>query len=140
MSKNKVVLTYVDVNEEICEETIWVERMKDENYKVLNIPFFAPNIALHDIISVTKEDGKLHFDALVSPSGHSTIQLVFLEKTHKERVIKDIERLGCSWEGMENQDYLAIDIPASINYKDVTDYLDTEVSNETIDYKEACVA
>ncbi|WP_185286816.1 DUF4265 domain-containing protein [Chryseobacterium indologenes] len=79
-TKNKVILTYYDIQENLAEETVWIESLDNENYQVKNIPFFAPNIAYNDIISVEKDDDCLYFYEMVEPSEHSTIQIIFFQQ------------------------------------------------------------
>lgn len=137
----KIICSFFDSANEICEESVWGEKINDNNhYKVLNIPFFAPNLALYDVVSITKEDDHLYFDDLITASGHSTVQIVFLKGEAKNKVIERLETLGCSWEGMHNQDYLAIDIPKKNIYSEVILFLSSEMNENTLDYKEACIA
>jgi len=137
--RNKIVLVYKDVEGEIAEETVWAKPVGN-NYKIDNIPFYAPNLALNDIISVENDDGTLYFDDLVKPSGHSTIQIIFFKETEIKRVLKNIEKMGCKWEGMENKPYFSVDIPPSIEYGQVRSILDIEFNNKNLDFKEACLS
>ncbi|MCC6281548.1 MAG: DUF4265 domain-containing protein [Saprospiraceae bacterium] len=134
----KVVLTYRDVSGNVAVESIWAEPI-GMHYKVDNIPFFAPNIALNDIISVEKEEGVLHFEELISPSGHSTIQIVMLNRKEKNRIIEEIESLNCSWEGFKDS-IIALDIPATFDYRKIKEFLQRELNNQVLDYKEACLS
>jgi hypothetical protein len=137
--KNKVVLVYKDIEGGIAEETIWVQPI-GEHFKVDNIPFYAPNIALDDIISVEDDEGTLYFDELIKPSGHSTIQIIFFNEKDAEIVLKRLEKLGCKWEGMKNTPYFAIDIPPTIAYKEIRQFLDEQFKNKVLDFKEACLS
>jgi hypothetical protein len=136
----KVILTYYDVNNDLAEETLWIEQLTDGQYQVKNIPFFAPNIAYNDIISIEEEEGCMYFDDIIKTSEHSTIQIVFFRKEAIEQTIKDIESLKCSWEGMHEQQIIAVDLPSDINYKKVKEYLNTQCDNGILDYKEACLS
>ncbi|MFN9319088.1 MAG: DUF4265 domain-containing protein [Chitinophagales bacterium] len=122
--RKKVTIVYKDIEDNIAEELVWCIKM-DDNYKVDNIPFYAPNLSLNDIIQ---------------ESGHSTIQIIFLEPEESENVLKKLEEFGCSWEGMENIPYYAIDIPPQIDYIKVKDFLNLELSNNILDFKESCLA
>lgn len=137
--REKVVLVYKDIEGEIAEETIWVEHV-GKNFKVDNIPFYAPNVAINDIISVEDDNGTLYFDELVKSSGHSTLQIIFFKQAEIKRVLKSMERMGCHWEGMEGQPYFAIDIPPNVDYKKIRQFLDHEFDNKTLDFKEACLS
>ncbi|MCL1666274.1 DUF4265 domain-containing protein [Elizabethkingia ursingii] len=136
----KVILTYYDIEGNIAVETLWAEFKEDIKYQIKNIPFFAPNIAFNDIITVEEENGNLHFDEIINTSEHSTIQIVFFNEKEIDKVIKDIELLNCSWEGMYNQKLLAIDVPPNVNYFIVKEYLTTQFNSNIIDFKESCLS
>lgn len=137
--KSKIVLVYKDVEGEIAEETVWANA-EGKNYKIDNIPFYAPNLAFNDIISVENDDGTLYFDDLVKPSGHSTIQIIFFKESEIKRVLNTLEKMGCKWEGMENQPYFAVDVPPNIEYKQIRGILNTEFDNKALDFKESCLS
>ncbi|QIH34489.1 DUF4265 domain-containing protein [Sphingobacterium sp. DR205] len=136
----KVILTYYDVEENLAEEALWIEPLEDNKYQVKNVPFFAPNIAYNDIITVEDDEGNLYFEELVKASEHSTIQIVIFNEREANEIIKNIEHFGCSWEGMENQTILAVDVPPSVNYSIFKKYLDKNLTENIFDYKEACLS
>ncbi|ATN04016.1 hypothetical protein CRN76_00480 [Chryseobacterium indologenes] len=138
--KDKVILTYYNVENKLAEESVWIEKLDDEKYQVKNAPFFAPNIAYNDIITVEKDDDCLYFDEMTEPSEHSTVQIVFFNNEKIKEVIKTIEELGCSWEGINEQQILAVDIPPSVNYASVQKFLERMLSENVFDYKEACLS
>jgi hypothetical protein len=136
--RNKVVLVYKDLNNKIAEESVWVQPLRSGYFKIDNVPFYAYNISLNDIISVENENGVLYFDELIQSSGHSTIQIIFFKKS--EIILKKLEELNCSWEGMQNIPYYALDIPLNVNYRIIKSLLDNAVENQVLDYKEACLS
>lgn len=134
----KVVLVYRDLEGRISEESIWVQPV-GINYKIDNIPFYAPNLALNDVISVENDEGILYFDELIEASGHATIQLIFFQGKESGKVLEHLEKMGCTWEGMKDQPYFAINVPPTIDYKGVKDFLDDKLKSKVLDYKEACL-
>ena len=140
--KEKVVLTFHDYNGNITEETIWVVDLGNNKYKVDNIPFFAPNLSLGDIISVEKDQSNLYFEDLLETSGHSTIQLIFFnsDSNKNQLIIQELENIGCQWESMKGQPLYAIDISESIDYKIVKSILAIKAKHNILDYKEACLS
>ncbi|CAA7196726.1 DUF4265 domain-containing protein [Chryseobacterium potabilaquae] len=138
--ENKVILTYYDVWENVAEETLWIDSLDNKRYQIKNIPFFAPNLAYNDIITVEEDEGSLYFEEIVEPSEHSTIQITFFRNETIEQTIKDIESLNCSWEGMHEQQFIAVDIPPVVDYKKVKEYLYQQFDNKILDYKEACLS
>lgn len=138
--KNKVTITYYDANQEIAEEKLWIEKKNDLEYQIKNIPFFVPNLAYNDIISVENDEGELYFEELIRPSEHSTIQIVFFNTESIKDVTRDIEKMICSWEGIDNQHIIAVDVPGNVNYKKIREYLDKKFDDQILDYKEACLS
>ncbi|WP_313581984.1 DUF4265 domain-containing protein [Chishuiella sp.] len=138
--KNKVIITFYDVENNISEENLWIESHGNNLYQIKNIPFFAPNIAYDDIIKVEDDDGVLYFDELVETSENSTIQIVFFKDEFVKSMIREIESFGCYWEGMYEQKILAIDVPFNIKYDKIKEYLNTLFDANILDYKEACLS
>ncbi|ROH90615.1 DUF4265 domain-containing protein [Chryseobacterium cucumeris] len=138
--ENKVTVVYYDANQEIAEEKLWIEKKNDVEYQIKNIPFFVPNLAYNDIISVENDEGELYFEELIRPSEHSTIQIVFFDTERIKDVTSDIEKMGCSWEGIDNQHIIAVDVPENVNYKKIREYLDKKFDDQILDYKEACLS
>ncbi len=138
--KNKIVVVYKDLEGNIAEETLWANLLESGNYEVDNIPFYAPNLAYQDIVSVEKDEDVLYFDDLVEPSGHSTLQIIFFDKDRSIDILKRLEELGCSWEGMDNEVYFAVDVPPDISYNNVQNLLNEKGESGTLDYKEACLS
>lgn len=102
--------------------------------------FYAPNLALNDIISVENDEGNLYFDELIEPSGHSTIQIIFFHENEIKRLLNALEKIGCKWEGMKGQPYFAVDIPSKIDFKLVRRLLDIEFNKQILDFKETCLS
>jgi hypothetical protein len=138
--RNKVIITYYDVEQNIAEEILWIQKINDSEYQIKNIPFFAPNLAFDDIISVEDDEGNFYFEDIIKTSEHSTIQIVMFDDEKIKEVIKDLEDLNCSWEGMNNQAILAVDVPSSINYRIIKEYLEEKLQKNVLDYKEACLS
>lgn len=140
MRTNKVIITYYDVEENIAEESLWIDNLDNDEYQIKNIPFFAPNIAYNDVIGIEDEEGIFYFDRVIRTSEHSTIQIVIFKEEFTDTIIKDIESFKCPWEGMNNQKLIAIDVPSNVNYNEIKKYLDNQFEDNVLDYKEACLS
>jgi hypothetical protein len=139
MSDNKVLLTYKDEEGNYQIESLWATKEGDY-YRMNNIPFFAPNIALDDIVSVEEDEGELHFDKLIKASGHSTVQMIIFNKSDVVDIGKELESFGCTWEGSHIETLIAIDIPKEIGYSVIKKYLDKGENENRWSYKESCLA
>lgn len=138
--KSKIILVYRDIEDKIAEEIVWAERLENGYYRIDNIPFYAPNLAYNDIISVEEDNGVLYFDDLIKSMGHSTLQIIFFKETEIKKVLFELEGLDCKWEGMENHLYYSVDIPPKVDYLTIKQVLDGQYTKGVLDYKESCLS
>lgn len=136
----KVIVVYKDLEDKISEESLWTEQIDNGYYRVDNIPFYAPNLAFNDMIAIEEDEGVFYFSELVKRSGHSTVQIIFFKENEIEYVLSNLEKLGCAWEGMKNQAYYSLDIPPTINYVNIKQFLDEQSDNDILDYIESCLS
>lgn len=139
MSDSKILLTYKNEDGEFDVESVWATK-EGEYYRINNIPFFAPNIALEDVVSAEEDDGALYFDSLIEPSGHSTVQMIIFEENKVIETGKQLEEMGCTWEGSHIKALISVDVPKEVSYYDVKQYLDKGEQEGRWSYKEACLA
>jgi hypothetical protein len=135
----KVLLVYSGLEGNAEIESVWAEKA-GEYYRILNVPFFAPNIAYGDIVAVNDEDGVLYFDELIQESGHSTIQMIIFDKDNQPHIESEIIQLGCNWEGSNIENYISMDVPPLVPYGRVNEYLTEGQLANRWDYKEACLS
>jgi hypothetical protein len=138
MSDSKILLTFKDDEGNYQIESVWATK-QGEYYRIDNIPFSAPNIALHDVVSVEEDDGALYFDELIEASKHSTIQMIIFDESKVSQIGKVLEDLKCSWEGSHLKNLIAVDVPPDVSYKVVKEYLDKGEKESRWSYKEACL-
>lgn len=136
---SRIKFVYYDLENKIATESILASKEGDY-YRIKNIPFFAPNIAYNDLVSVENDDEELFFDSLISPSGHSTIQILIPDEKDFEEITNDLTEFQCDWEGSHLKGYISVDIPKEINYKKVKNYLEKKQIEKMLYYKEACLA
>jgi hypothetical protein len=137
MSDSKILLTYKDDNNNYQIETVWATK-EGLYYRINNIPFFASNITLNDIVDVEEENGVLYFEKLVEASGHTTIQMVIFKKEDLSAIEEKLELLGCTWERSHLDNLISIDVPKNLSYRIVKSYLDEGEIKGLWSYKEAC--
>ncbi|MBN9284088.1 MULTISPECIES: DUF4265 domain-containing protein [unclassified Flavobacterium] len=135
--KQKIKFVYKDLEGNIAIESVWAEKHGDF-YKIKNVPFFAPNIAFDDIISVEYDDEELFFDEIIEESGNSTIQIIVFNESLIPEITGEIERFNCGWEGSHLKGYISVNVPKDVSYLGLKQFLDSK-SND-LDYKEACLA
>jgi hypothetical protein len=144
---NKVKIAfrfYSDILDQEAIERMWA-RVIDERlglYKLESIPFYAKSLAVGDtIVAVYNEEEKaLTFQNIIKFSGHSTVQVVILDKSVNTEAIRTVfHELGCGSE-KQFERYFSLDIPPGISYHIVRDKLCEMEAGGMISYAEACVS
>ncbi|OYU96572.1 MAG: hypothetical protein CFE21_09320 [Bacteroidetes bacterium B1(2017)] len=135
---------YSEVLDEETVETMWatiVDKSKGL-YKLENIPFYAPLVASDDIVFAEFDDQEqmLTYRKTIENSGNSTIQIVLMDLSKDINQIRDLfKELGCVSEKV-NEGYFVMEIPSTIDYKNIKEKLDELESQEIIAYAEPCLA
>ena len=139
MSDSKVLVTYKDADGNYQIESVWATK-EGNHYRINNIPFFATNIALDDLVDIEEEDGALYFHKLVNASGHSVVQLIVFDENNVILIGKELEKLGCTWEGSHVKTLMSVDIPTEVHYNVIKSYLDEGEKHGLWSYKESCLS
>lgn len=123
-------------------ERIWCTDLGNSLYSVDNIPFVVKRVALGDIITIEfdEEEGEYYFESFVEVSGNATIRLYFDDETMIEGVRMELRKFGCESEVFLKRKIIAVDIPKTVNYKPIKDYLDNGEANKLWEYEEACLS
>jgi hypothetical protein len=111
-------------------------------YKLDSIPLYAPLVASDDIVfaEFDNQEQMLTYGKTIEYSGNSTVQIVLMDKSKDINQIRDLlKELGCVSEKV-NEGYFSMEIPSSVNYKDIKNKLNELEKQETIGYAESCLA
>lgn len=138
----KILLAYQGSSSTDHEiESVWAVPVAG-GYQIDNIPFYARGVAFGDVVSAEKDsDGMLRFDALIQPSGHSTVRLWFAKgKEHDVASIRQsLREMGCASELSDLARLIAVDVPLSVPYEKVRNFLDEGERGGLFEYEEACL-
>jgi hypothetical protein len=141
-AKVKILFEYGTATPGASEvEAMWAVPVKN-GYKIDNIPFYAREIALEDVVSATCDSGgMLRFDRLVEESGHSTVRLWFAKGREGDvpRVRQELRDLGCASELSDLPRLVAVDVPSSVPYEVVRPILERYEREGLLEYEEACL-
>lgn len=101
--KVRFTLSKEDRRRGVEAETVWAECVGPDRYRIDNIPFYAYDISVDDIVRAREEGGRLAFDAVLSRGGHSTYRVLIkdeagFESPEFKRRWVGLERLACSFE------------------------------------------
>ncbi|HYO58478.1 DUF4265 domain-containing protein [Archangium sp.] len=120
-------------------ESLWAIPVEEGLFQIDNIPFFAQEVALGDVVSAVSEGGELRFQKVVRPSGHSTLRLIIYDKGEVPAVRKLLEERGCASEGSHIPGLISVDVPPSVSLAMLRPMLDEGEAQERWGYEEACL-
>lgn len=109
-------------------ETLWVELVDEGRAKLINIPFFANNLAFLDEIGVEKrkeDEPFLTMTEVLKRSGNGTVRAILAEEkllATAEAALDAVEKRGCNFE--TGQGVAAINIPKGVSPDDVLSALE----------------
>jgi Domain of unknown function (DUF4265) len=121
-------------------ESVWAIPLKDGAYKIDNILFYAPEYSLGDIVSVENREGEFFVKGLVAESGHSTVRIIFNNVDDVKETREFLKKLGCDSEISEVPILISVDIPPTISYSIIKEYLIEGEKMEKWSYEESCIA
>jgi Domain of unknown function (DUF4265) len=120
-------------------ETMWVEDLGENRYRVDNIPFYICDISPNDIVEGEIIDKHLFFRRILSRSNVSVIRIVFFDKSKSDSVMAELVRAGCRWEGSHLSNLYSIELPDSVNFQTIKNMLNEQASGDILDYEESSI-
>jgi Domain of unknown function (DUF4265) len=115
----------------------WPVLESDRCFCIESIPFFVKGISRGDIVRVKvsanseiQEGEFFEFESLVQRGGHNTYRLLLRNEpsSDPERTKKELLSKGLAFEA-EDDDFFAIDVPPTVNQKDIDEYLIREAES-----------
>ncbi|NLR95040.1 DUF4265 domain-containing protein [Flammeovirga agarivorans] len=140
MKSVKIKLVVEGEDNNYIIENVWANK-EGNYYRIDNIPFYASNIALGDLVSVEydSEEDALYFEDFIEVSGNSVIRIIFFKLELKDKICNELEELGCLWEGSDKQSLISVSIGKDLDYNDIMNYIKNQFNIGNIDYEEACI-
>jgi hypothetical protein len=107
-------------------ETLWVDDLGNNAFRLANVPFFAKGISFGDVISAKANGGELEFDSVVSRGGHSTCRVVTGSAAIAKNLSQALRDLLCQCETGRIADLtvLAVDVAPEARVADIADMLE----------------
>lgn len=129
-------------------EWLWASRVSAYTFKIDNIPFFAKLISYGDVVEVEQTNTGLVFNALIQPSGHSTVRVIVHRRGRNdeqlqaavEEVKVAMRDMGCNVEKSHILGLIAVDVPPEVNYHSIAEFLSQKEREGLLGYEEACLA
>lgn len=133
----KIVFKFYDEDiDELITERVWATKIGDF-YKIDNIPFYVYLYSTDDIVQVIEEENELKVEKLIEPSGNSTLRILFDDVNELDKVREELNLLNCDSEVNRRNKLLAVNIPKSISYKKIIDFIE---SKQELQYEESCIS
>ena len=120
----------------VSAESVWAEEQEPGRLVLDNIPFFATQATLGDVVDAVVEDGVLTYKTTVRHCGNSLIRIVCYKGTDPAEVRRQIEVLGCSSELDSHHSLISVNIPTNIDLKVVQAFLRQGAVEDKWDYEE----
>lgn len=118
-------------------ETLWVEEVGRNLYRVDNIPFYVNDLSPDDIVEGKVKNDILEYSKTVSKSKSSVIRIVFFKKEIAHGILGDLVANGCRWEGSHLSNLFSLEIPNPDNIDSVRRILSTQERDGVLDYEES---
>ncbi|WP_369926221.1 DUF4265 domain-containing protein [Xanthomonas sp. NCPPB 2632] len=123
----------------VGSESVWAIPTEREGlFTVDNIPFFATDANLGDVVSVTERDGVLWFREVVTKVPLSLVRIVFFNPEKHERVSLKLKSFGCQTEYWAERKLLSVSVPRK-SLPEVQAFLESEASLGSLDYEEPII-
>jgi hypothetical protein len=115
----------------------WPVLESDRCFSIESIPFFVKGISRGDIIrakvsenSEVQEGEFFEFETIVERGGHNTYRLLLRNESSSDPELTKTELLakGIAFEAEDNE-FFAIDVPPTVNQKEIDDYLIREAES-----------
>ncbi|WP_435273788.1 DUF4265 domain-containing protein [Psychrobium sp. nBUS_13] len=109
----------------ISAEGVWCEKV-DDHYKLLNTPFFIPDLARGDIFKAIPDlinQNIFEFD-VIEESGNSVIWVMNNNDIDIQPFTETLQKLGCVFEGFPRYSLLSVDVPSTVDIATLEELLD----------------
>ena len=141
MEQEYIVVYFNNLEDKPDTEEILCEKVSDNIYRILEIPLWAYSLAVGDIIKVADSEvfkKRLMFDDFVEYSGNSTLQIVEVTENGINQVLSTIEKIvGKDNIRFNSPSYIAVNVPAEIDYMPLRLFLKDYENKEIISFREA---
>lgn len=140
MEKQKVL--FIQNSDGILQtEGLWCIKLGD-NYVIDNIPFIAKRVSLGDTVKVEydPEDGGYYFDDFVAVSGNTTLRIYFNDVVLIEETRNQLGLFGCESEVFLSRKIMGVNVPSTVTYKPIKNFLSKGEILGKWSYEESCLA
>ena len=95
-------------------ESIWSAKLESHVYRLNNVPYFAKNISIGDVIRTQEIDEQEWFLEVQKESANSTVHVFCFDKVKRDNLQTWAKLNHCTWEYAFKQQYIALSIPPDV--------------------------
>lgn len=122
----------------VATESIWASRIADELYRLNNVPFFAAEVSFGDVVKTERREEVEWFVAVAEPSANSTLHVFCFDAAKRQEFSDWIKARGWMWEYAFNQQYIAVNVPATTEMEELFSILRRLDEEEEFEYEFSC--
>ncbi len=120
-------------------ESLWAYEVEPGLYSIDNVPFFARGVSWEDVVSVDRVGSELHFKEVVRPSGHSVLRVIVHNNSGADEVHESLNQMGCDTEQSHIPCLISVDIPPSVELREILNFLDKGKADDRWGYQTASI-
>ena len=122
----------------VDSEGLWASPVGEGRYRLENTPWFAQNVATHDLVDAVEHEGARWVMQTAQWSGHLTVHVAHSDPAAVLDAFADLEVRGES--AAPAYPIAALDIPPDADFRAILGRLRAGKSDGTWDYQESCVS
>ena len=119
-------------------ESMWAERIDENEFRLRNSPFYAKGVSFLDEVETINVMGQNVFKEVLQAGGHSTYRIIIFQEQYEinfERFWEPLETIGCNYE-RATEILFAIDVPPTTDVQEVCRLLDVGSEEGVWDFEE----
>jgi hypothetical protein len=120
------------------KESLWSEVAGKRRAILRNVPFFACNVALGDLIEFEEKNNEYMFLSVQEPSSNSTVHCFCFDSSLMEIIKAALLKVGCTIEIGPIPEYLAINVPTIEAASCIKALIRDHVSSEQLSFQVSC--
>lgn len=121
-------------------ENLLAAPLPEGSFRIESIPYYVRGISKGDVIDVATQGARRFAKRLVEASGNSTLRIWTDDEETSQRVMDQLEALGCEVDNEHDPKLVAVNVPAYTDYRRVLAWVVEGAENDRWDYEEACIA
>lgn len=118
-------------------ESLWAEKVGENSFKIDNIPFYARDVSLGDVVYAPPSSDGSVYKKHMERSENSTIRVILFDGQDTSPLFDMLKKCGCEYEGGVPKDLIAVNIPPSADLNALLRYLNSEHRAGRLEYEEA---